>query len=90
LRATTLSPANDAVLDQPEVRHGRQNTTKILDLRGETGCASVNAHDTAPFPELFAETYIQHSGRRHIPFEKRASDGLGIGRWRTVSGRVML
>ena len=25
--------------------------------------AAVNAHDTAPFPELFAETYIQHSGR---------------------------
>src|SRR5882762_2402909 len=25
--------------------------------------------------------------RRHVPVEKRASDGLGIGRWRTVSGR---
>ena len=25
--------------------------------------AAVNAHDTAPFPELFTETYIQHSGR---------------------------
>ena len=25
--------------------------------------AAVNAHDTAPFPELFSETYIQHSGR---------------------------
>jgi steroid delta-isomerase-like uncharacterized protein len=25
--------------------------------------AAVNAHDTAPFPELFAETYIQNSGR---------------------------
>ena len=25
--------------------------------------ASVNAHDTAAFPELFTEGYIQHSGR---------------------------
>ena len=25
--------------------------------------AAVNAHDTTPFPELFTETYIQHSGR---------------------------
>jgi steroid delta-isomerase-like uncharacterized protein len=25
--------------------------------------AAVNAHDTASFPELFTETYIQHSGR---------------------------
>ena len=25
--------------------------------------AAVNAHDTAPFPDLFTETYIQHSGR---------------------------
>ncbi|MBK3663548.1 ester cyclase [Bradyrhizobium diazoefficiens] len=25
--------------------------------------AAVNAHDTAKFPELFTETYIQHSGR---------------------------
>lgn len=25
--------------------------------------AAVNAHDTARFPELFTETYIQHSGR---------------------------
>jgi steroid delta-isomerase-like uncharacterized protein len=25
--------------------------------------AAVNAHDTRPFPELFTETYIQHSGR---------------------------
>src|SRR5262244_1626130 len=25
--------------------------------------AAVNAHDTASFPELFTEAYIQHSGR---------------------------
>jgi len=25
--------------------------------------AAVNAHDTGPFPELFTEGYIQHSGR---------------------------
>jgi steroid delta-isomerase-like uncharacterized protein len=25
--------------------------------------AAVNAHDTRSFPELFAESYIQHSGR---------------------------
>jgi steroid delta-isomerase-like uncharacterized protein len=25
--------------------------------------AAVNAHDTGAFPELFAESYIQHSGR---------------------------
>jgi predicted ester cyclase len=25
--------------------------------------AAVNAHDTAPFPELFTSSYIQHSGR---------------------------
>ena len=25
--------------------------------------AAVNAHDTSSFPELFTETYIQHSGR---------------------------
>jgi steroid delta-isomerase-like uncharacterized protein len=25
--------------------------------------AAVNAHDTRTFPELFAESYIQHSGR---------------------------
>ena len=25
--------------------------------------AAVNAHDTAPFPDLFTENYIQHSGR---------------------------
>ena len=25
--------------------------------------AAVNAHDTTTFPELFTETYIQHSGR---------------------------
>jgi steroid delta-isomerase-like uncharacterized protein len=25
--------------------------------------AAVNAHDTSTFPELFAESYIQHSGR---------------------------
>jgi steroid delta-isomerase-like uncharacterized protein len=25
--------------------------------------AAVNAHDTGPFPELFTEAYIQHSGR---------------------------
>lgn len=25
--------------------------------------AAVNAHDTTPFPELFCESYVQHSGR---------------------------
>ena len=25
--------------------------------------AAVNTHDTSPFPELFTESYIQHSGR---------------------------
>ena len=25
--------------------------------------AAVNAHDTSSFPELFTESYIQHSGR---------------------------
>ena len=25
--------------------------------------AAVNAHDTSPFPELFTEAYLQHSGR---------------------------
>src|SRR5262245_25729225 len=25
--------------------------------------AAVNAHDAGPFPELFTESYIQHSGR---------------------------
>ena len=25
--------------------------------------AAVNAHDTSPFPDLFTESYIQHSGR---------------------------
>jgi steroid delta-isomerase-like uncharacterized protein len=25
--------------------------------------AAVNAHDTSPFPELFTESYLQHSGR---------------------------
>src|SRR4030095_2246244 len=25
--------------------------------------AAVNAHDTSTFPELFTESYIQHSGR---------------------------
>ena len=25
--------------------------------------AAVNAHDTAPFAEMFTDTYIQHSGR---------------------------
>jgi predicted ester cyclase len=24
---------------------------------------AVNAHDTSPFPELFTQAYIQHSGR---------------------------
>jgi steroid delta-isomerase-like uncharacterized protein len=25
--------------------------------------AAVNAHDTSPFPQLFTESYVQHSGR---------------------------
>lgn len=25
--------------------------------------AAVNAHDTAPFPDLFTDAYVQHSGR---------------------------
>jgi predicted ester cyclase len=25
--------------------------------------AAVNAHDTSPFPEIFTEAYVQHSGR---------------------------
>jgi steroid delta-isomerase-like uncharacterized protein len=33
--------------------------TRLLDRY----VASVNAHDTAPFAELFTEGYVQHSGR---------------------------
>lgn len=29
----------------------------------ERYAAAVNAHDTSSFPELFTDTYIQHSGR---------------------------
>ena len=39
---------------------GLEGTAKAL---LDKYAAAVNAHDTARFPELFTEAYIQHSGR---------------------------
>src|SRR5262245_24371485 len=39
------------------------NSQAVGNLLLDRYVAAVNAHDTAPFPELFTETYIQHSGR---------------------------
>jgi len=45
--------------DCPPVANSEAVGSSLLDRY----VAAVNAHDTAPFPDLFTETYIQHSGR---------------------------
>jgi predicted ester cyclase len=48
-----LTPPAQAA-DEPAAAY-----TRLLDRY----VAAVNAHDTGPFPEIFTEAYIQHSGR---------------------------
>jgi steroid delta-isomerase-like uncharacterized protein len=38
---------------------GNANASSLLDRY----VAAINAHDTSSFPELFTQSYIQHSGR---------------------------
>jgi steroid delta-isomerase-like uncharacterized protein len=62
LSATALTASQHAAFaagDCPPAGNSRAVGSSLL----ERYVAAVNAHDTAPFPELFAETYIQHSGR---------------------------
>lgn len=40
--------------------------------------AAVNAHDTSPFPNLFAENYIQHSGRSRSGLNAQIENFHGI------------
>jgi steroid delta-isomerase-like uncharacterized protein len=39
------------------------NSEAVGSLLLDRYVTAVNAHDIAPFPELFTESYIQHSGR---------------------------
>ena len=48
-----LTPPAQAA-EEPHAAHAR-----LLDRY----VAAVNAHDTGPFPEIFTDAYIQHSGR---------------------------
>jgi steroid delta-isomerase-like uncharacterized protein len=62
LSAMVLTASRHAAFaagDCPPAVHSNAAASSLLDRY----VAAVNAHDTAPFPELFTETYIQHSGR---------------------------
>ena len=56
---TASQQAASAAGDCPPAANSEVIASSLLDRY----VAAVNAHDTAPFPELFTETYIQHSGR---------------------------
>src|SRR5262244_1605551 len=51
--------------------------------------AAVNAHDTSSFPELFTESYIQHSGRSPSGLAAQIENFRAIfGRMPDVQARV--
>ena len=52
-------PASIAAGNDPSAANAQTIGSAILDKY----MAAVNAHDTSSFPEIFTETYIQHSGR---------------------------
>jgi steroid delta-isomerase-like uncharacterized protein len=52
-------PASIAAGNDPSAANGEAIGSAILDKY----VAAVNAHDTSTFPEIFTESYIQHSGR---------------------------
>jgi predicted ester cyclase len=54
-----FSPPNALAEDCASVARAQDIGNGLLDKY----VAAVNAHDTSPFPELFTEGYIQHSGR---------------------------
>src|SRR5262245_28089692 len=56
---TASRPTVCAAGDCPPVVNSEAVGSSLLDRY----VAAVNAHDTTPFPDLFTETYIQHSGR---------------------------
>ena len=56
---TTSRPTAFAAGECPPVANSEVVASSLLDRY----VAAVNAHDTASFPDLFTETYIQHSGR---------------------------
>ena len=56
--ATDLLVANESVAIAAE-----SGANPVFDALLDRYLAAVNAHDTSKFPELFSESYIQHSGR---------------------------
>ena len=57
IAVSSLPAAACAATDRPADQTAA--ATALLDRY----VAAVNAHDTAPFPDLFTEAYVQHSGR---------------------------
>ena len=58
--STLLAPwRGSAAGDCPAATPGEAIGAALLDKY----VAAVNAHDTSSFPEIFTESYIQHSGR---------------------------
>jgi len=55
----TARPAVAAAADCPSATGGEAIGAALLDRY----VAAVNAHDTRAFPEIFTESYVQHSGR---------------------------
>jgi steroid delta-isomerase-like uncharacterized protein len=60
LGGTALLPPTRAALAAGDCPPG---STSVGAALLDRYVAAVNAHDTSTFPELFTETYIQHSGR---------------------------
>jgi steroid delta-isomerase-like uncharacterized protein len=60
LGGTTLIARSGEVLAAGDCNPAANATASAL---LERYVAAVNAHDTSSFPELFTESYIQHSGR---------------------------
>jgi steroid delta-isomerase-like uncharacterized protein len=63
LSGTALFAAMRTPLAAAECLPGEANAESIGSRLLDRYVAAVNAHDTSSFPELFTESYIQHSGR---------------------------
>jgi predicted SnoaL-like aldol condensation-catalyzing enzyme len=63
LSGTALFAPMRTPLAAAECQPGEANAESIGSRLLDRYVAAVNAHDTSSFPELFTESYIQHSGR---------------------------
>ena len=63
-RAAVLGAATLAAGLAASMRCGRAaDTNDVYNKLLDRYLAAVNAHDTGPFPEIFTDAYVQHSGR---------------------------